>query len=1209
MSSARWALGAALALCFSVSATASADDVCISPQAVAALTACPGSPADRVEVSAHRGAKIAAPASPPGAARDPRKPPSPGEPASAPEIRRGTGQKVNQGPIAQGVVTIQQLESLLAATPADAPDRPKLLKRLGDEYVELESQAFRRKIESRVQASDIARKDDKGAKALLAEGDKAEKIESAARQAAIRHYGQLKSRYPNYCQFPNAADPAKSQGCGDEVLYDLAYEHEQDKKPDEARKAYLELIQRFPVSRYVPSAYLAFGELFFAEAQADPSRLPLAEQSYKEVIKYPAPDNKVLGYAHYKLAYVHWNKGDYAQALSELKKTIDFGVQFPALAGAKQIAGAARHDLLPLFALTGDPAKAYDFLHPLSGDSGGSNELTYKMMDDLGRAYLDIGNYKGTVAVYRDLMKRDEGPKNCLYQARISEATLALESGHKPAIKQELDRQLEAYERAKKRGIPAEALGQCASATADLIVETAMAFHLEAQGNGGVRGTGNQETMTLAAQLYDMAIRSFSAAEWKTFEFPKIVKEDWPTALSIRYQRADLLYFQKDWAACGPAFDAVVDADPKGPLAAEAAYASLLCYQGVYHASHQNRADRAGLAAERGRGTPDLSPKPLSPADKAMLGAFDRYLCLIKPAPGDKEAEERAVEIEYARARIYFENHHWEEAAVGFRGVALNHASSDAGIYAAQLYLEALNVLGSSVKPARVSCFSDMNRDVGKLAALYCGEGMKAENADACGGLEKVSCDLERQAIENLVREADAGSVMSAYEKAGQAYLDLWNKRGKKQRESKSPTCAPMDEVLHNGAKAFQAARLIAKAIAVRKVLIDPRYGLEKTALGKQAVLDIGKNYQAIAVYDEAASYYERFSRESAGDARAAQALQDAVVLRLGLGQEPAALDDAELFARSYGSKQPALSAQIAFAIAAHDVEHGDRAVAKRRLAGAMAAVDRSAPPDVQVVAHALLGRVLAEGNDVTGAAAELGKVRAAYRDPAAFLARLGGGSEPETQHRLAKVLMAVGEAQFFFAEQQRKEVDQIRFPEYRGSGRRDDVMRHIDTKVRAWIKKKQPAIEAAEKAYLTIEAIEPVPPPAFMIAAGSRVGQMWSRFVAEFRAAPIPKEWMQHGPSPYGDLTWDEIRTEYYNEIDRVSEPYRQRAKVAYQACLRYSLKYQHFDENSRACEVWLARTYGAEYHLVDEIKSAPAWIGTPMEGTPAFMTRNDAP
>ena len=42
------------------------------------------------------------------------------------------------------------------------------------------------------------------------------------------------------------------------------------------------------------------------------------------------------------------------------------------------------------------------------------------------------------------------------------------------------------------------------------------------------------------------------------------MKEDWPTIYKIKYAMADLLYFQQNWAECGPAFDAVVAENPNG---------------------------------------------------------------------------------------------------------------------------------------------------------------------------------------------------------------------------------------------------------------------------------------------------------------------------------------------------------------------------------------------------------------------------------------------------------------------------------------------------------------------------------------------------------------------------------------------------------------------------------------------------------------------
>ena len=59
-------------------------------------------------------------------------------------------------------------------------------------------------------------------------------------------------------------------------------------------------------------------------------------------------------------------------------------------------------------------------------------------------------------------------------------------------------------------------------------------------------------------------------------------------------------------------------------------------------------------------------------------------------------------------------------------------------------------------------------------------------------------------------------------------------------------------------------------------------------------------------VTDDLLAWYERFARETPKMDKAPEALQDAVVLRLGLGQEKQAIDDADLFNRNYGQAKPA---------------------------------------------------------------------------------------------------------------------------------------------------------------------------------------------------------------------------------------------------------------------------------------------------------------
>src|SRR5262249_15279902 len=86
--------------------------------------------------------------------------------------------------IALVITEIQGIEQLLAATPKTAPDRPQILRRLAESYVELTCGT----------PSDVNRT-------------------RKARSQAIDRYTLLKNEYPSY--------PAK-----DEVLYYLALEYE-----------------------------------------------------------------------------------------------------------------------------------------------------------------------------------------------------------------------------------------------------------------------------------------------------------------------------------------------------------------------------------------------------------------------------------------------------------------------------------------------------------------------------------------------------------------------------------------------------------------------------------------------------------------------------------------------------------------------------------------------------------------------------------------------------------------------------------------------------------------------------------------------------------------------------------------------------------------------------------------------------------------------
>ncbi len=1214
------ALAASLVFSFGTARAASSSDIsleCVGPEAPKALATCPGGPA-KFDIDRKKHAAAFKSAPPPQEAKkrqDDVKPINPDELKKYAD--RDTRKTRLQARARQLLTTeIMGLERLYAQTKKNSADRPQLIRRLAEGYVELESAAQRDKIAADIKAQD-AKKHKGNAAKFKSDASQAQKIAVAARQKAISYYSKMKDEYPTYSKI-------------DEVLYYLAYEYEQAQDYKNARSVYFELIQKAPKSPYIPNAYLAFGELFFQEAQGDPSKWDLAAAAYQEVCKYPPPNNKVYGYARYKLGYVHWNKGEYAPTLAEFKKVIEYGDTYKDLPNATQLAKAARRDLVPVYAVSGAPEKAFNFFRPLSGDAAGETKKTIDMLNDLGLNYLDTGHYKEGIVLYKDLLSRDGGDKTCFYQAQITAATQAVFSGDKEAVKKELDQQLRVRADFVKANHPEKNKLECSNRTAELVAETAMSWHLEAVGSGGVRGTGDKKTMDLAAYLYKKVTENFTAQDFAKFQFPRIVKDDWPTMYKIRYAMADLLYFQQRWEECGPAFDAVVDENPKAPEAAEAAYASVLCYQKMYDQMYKGEADRKGKGLgptgdekdrEGKKGEWEkFKPKPLTDMQKGMVQAFNRYICYIKPPKGDKEAEEQFVEVKYARARTYFEAQHWEEAAIAFRDVALNHADKDAGIFAAQLYLESVNVLGARAEPPRPACFDDMARDVPQFIELYC-KGQKFEdNKEQCELLTRIQFDIQRLKAQKIVELADGQSdkgnykdSLENYRKGAEAYLELWRgyceeplSKGEKPKQ-----CEKANEIVYNMARAYQAARLLAKSIQARQILLNPKYGMNESDLAMKATYEIGGNYQAIAVYDRAADWFERYAKATNYKGEFAdQALSDAAVLRLGLGQEDEAIADAANFNKYFGARKPAQTAQIAFAVAAHYGEKKDWAAVEKRLGGSMRLIDSKATLDIRLQAHALLARAYSKTNKGATAEKEYAIVSKMWADPKAGVAQIESIEGEDTsakQRRLGRALEAVGEAVFYFAEQKKAKVDKVKFPEYKGPGTKEAVVKHIQTKVKDWIGKKRPLIEEATADYKKIIDLQPVPPPRWVIAAGSRVGEMWGTFVREFRAAPIPNAIKQDY----------ELRTAYYGALDDASEPQKQVAKSAFTTCLDYSVKYQYFDEFSRACEEWLAKEYKNEFHLVDEFRGAPNRVnsvlreqGNPLRigGDPIAATLNDA-
>jgi hypothetical protein len=159
--------------------------------------------------------------------------------------------------------------------------------------------------------------------------------------------------------------------------------------------------------------------------------------------------------------------------------------------------------------------------------------------------------------------------------------------------------------------------------------------------------------------------------------------------------------------------------------------------------------------------TATLQPEPAKRVETQCLAKPVTLQGRLTPREVDPDLPSRlaacgqkanADECRYDIARAYFEANQFEEAAPIFGDVALVGTNVDIGVYAAQLYLECLNVLGTQASPPRPSCFDDIAREARHIKARYCTPKPARGNEEFCGILNRIESDILR-------RKAEGGST------------------------------------------------------------------------------------------------------------------------------------------------------------------------------------------------------------------------------------------------------------------------------------------------------------------------------------------------------------------------------------------------------------------------------------------------------------------
>jgi tetratricopeptide (TPR) repeat protein len=1060
---------------------------------------------------------------------------------------------------------ISILERLVANSSADDPRRPEVLLRLAETQFEMQiaKNAKVRSFDDPIYEACTRDQDQARCKAARKGQKDAEAELDAIRADSIRTYATLVRDHPNFKRM-------------DEVLFSLAFALQELDQFEKARSVYRRLIKDYPNSRFVPNAYLSFAEYYFNEE----SDMDAAAKFYRKVLEFPPKRNSVYGYALYKVAWVEYNRERYRQSLQGFVDILEFARKNQYANDAKNLAKQARKEMVLPYSRYGSPGKALQFFRRYARNDAEAHE----MLEHLAELYYDTGQWPEAITVYHKLMA--DAPRSnalCDWQTKVTNAVISSRPKQDQIV--ELKRLVDVYRTFQKGNRPAEKVEECKVETATTMLWLGTSWHREAVGSDKAPGTNNKKTMSQAAVLYRTLLKEFPGMEQMTF--PNIDKRDWPTQYKISYFYAELLWKMEEWGQCGPAFDNVVELNPQGEFTSDAAYAAVLCYNNLYQQQYVpreteskfvSRTDQRAMKNAKAKPSNKFAPKKLTPLQEGMLEAFNRYVCYV-----DK-ADDLAT-IKYRRARIYYEANRFEEAAVLFRDIAFNHKDSELAEYAANLYLDCLNVLGTQIPEPRVACVQELASVIDPMSSAYCGtEMLEDENPDLCGSLGTLQCQVRR-------KEAETYEKTGEFKKAAATYVRIFRRHQE---------CGEMDEVLYNAAINFEAAHLLGRAIQVRTVLIQQ---FPESKLSKKAVYLIGQNFQALAYYEQAAKYYEQFAKKFPGEdgkrctaeekkdgtcPNAIEGLEQATFFRIGLGDDKTAIANSDLFAKNYRKKLPRQTSQVFFSIGSiyERQQRWPQVIAHYQ--EYLKKYGRVGMPHQIIQAHTAIGRAYWNMNKKREARPSFQAAVKVWRQGAPKkISALKTSKEDKVQY-MRQALDSAAESQFHLSEYAFADFQKVAFPQYKGGKSMARIKKWSDSEFKKWVQRKQGVLRKAEADYakvakMTVNAggVQMKSAP-WQIAAASRTGEMYRSFVDEFRDAPIPRE-IERDPELY-DI--------YVGALDDVSEPLQRQAIDKFEFCLKTATQVRWFNKWSRACEQELNGLNPTEYPVAAELRSEPNYV-----------------
>lgn len=843
---------------------------------------------------------------------------------------------------------IDFLKRLVKSTPKDDPEYADYLFRLADHYLEkkayfdLQSGALYDKIYEREDAGDEA-------------GAKKVRDQQAQLLAKSRESSKTAARVYKALVMDAANSDYKRM---DEALYYYAFELGQLNLETEMQDAYKRLINNYPNSSFISQAYLAFADYYYGKGE-----IQNAVRLYMKVLQFK--DSPVYAYAHYKLGWCHLNPigtadPEYDKSLNYFIETIKDTLEGRAgsEAAGKQLRRDSRRDLVRAYTFAGTASKAWPFFQKWGTGPGDDEDDARKMMEILANSYFGNGLYTPSTYIYKQLQEIYEGdPATCDWQGRIVVNTL---SSDNKKIQWKETQNLGVYWETFRDGDYKKTVKKkCRDDALDTMKQMATVWHDEAE-------------KTKLDSTYELAELAYA-------EFLKVFPKD-KDAYELQFYYSELLwalatnnyndktkegrkrgidYFFK---AHGE-FVKTLQFDPKGKYTVDSAVAQMLAmknaleYDETGGQSKACKTDAEGVCIykekkkkKRVKASKDskvdadamFPQSDYTETEARMLEAYNTYTKYVTD-PNDKELPK----IMYHRAKLAMNHNKFDTA----RPLLIELLEKfDGSIYAAwssEMFLDLLTI----------SWTNKDNLPEQSLAA-------SAELEEWCNRFPTMQVWKHPEAEQ--IREAVPTLLMGIGWKKAMAYQDSGKRfvEGEEGGEADGfAKCADQfltvfndfedhpkaDTLLWNSAECLDAAYKVGNSIKVRKTLLEL---FPESKHAKESLYFLGGSYQAIAYYDQAATRYEQFSEKYPKDKRSADALQNAYLFQLGLGNEERADANLKKYEAIYKKKDVDRAARIFWskhALIDNEDEQRAHALEYLKVYGTRGGKDRAAVAEAEI--------------------------------------------------------------------------------------------------------------------------------------------------------------------------------------------------------------------------------------------------------------------